>query len=161
MTNACNRLGLAACRSNYIHYKGWVEITYPFPSFNGCTVEVWEWINNFILHFNGLVQMGIKIKITLVWEIGGLVRVDCNDAHPPDEELCSWPSMVNTQLSLDTVSLFPKEACFGLGHGLVPNRCLSPFQTFKFIVKQYWKLTLYDGTKPSPLPEPRFKRIMP
>ena len=36
---------------NYIHYKMWVEIAYPFPNFNGCTVEVWEWISNFIPHF--------------------------------------------------------------------------------------------------------------
>ena len=27
------------------------EITYPFPNFNGCTVEVWELIGNFIPHF--------------------------------------------------------------------------------------------------------------
>ena len=34
----------------YIHYKMWQEITYPFPNFNGCNVEVWEWIiiSNFI-----------------------------------------------------------------------------------------------------------------
>ena len=31
--------------------KVWDEITYPFPNFNGCTVEVWEWISNFIPHF--------------------------------------------------------------------------------------------------------------
>ena len=24
--------------SNYIHYKVWVEITYPFQNLNGCTV---------------------------------------------------------------------------------------------------------------------------
>ena len=29
---------------NYIHYNIWYEISYPFPNFNGCTVEVWEWI---------------------------------------------------------------------------------------------------------------------
>ena len=29
----------------------WDEITYPFPNFNGCTVEAWEWISNFIPHF--------------------------------------------------------------------------------------------------------------
>ena len=28
---------------------GW--ITFPFPNFNGCTVEVWEWISNFEPHF--------------------------------------------------------------------------------------------------------------
>ena len=27
--------------------KVWDEITYPFPSFNGCNVELWEWISSF------------------------------------------------------------------------------------------------------------------
>ena len=35
----------------YIHYKVWDEITYPFLNFNGATLEVKEWINNFISHF--------------------------------------------------------------------------------------------------------------
>ena len=26
------------------------QITYPFPNFNGATVEVWEWISNFNPH---------------------------------------------------------------------------------------------------------------
>ena len=34
--------------TDYIHSKVWDEITYPFPNFNGATVEVWEWISNFI-----------------------------------------------------------------------------------------------------------------
>ena len=29
----------------------WDEITYPFLNFNGATVEVWNWISNFISHF--------------------------------------------------------------------------------------------------------------
>ena len=29
--------------SNYIHYKVWDEISYPFLNFNGATVEVYEW----------------------------------------------------------------------------------------------------------------------
>ena len=29
----------------------WDEITYPFSNFNGCTVDVWEWINNVIPHY--------------------------------------------------------------------------------------------------------------
>ena len=33
----------------------WGEITYPYPNFNGCTVEVWEWKSNLISHFTGLV----------------------------------------------------------------------------------------------------------
>ena len=31
--------------------KVWDEITYPFPNFNGTTIEVWEWISNSIPHF--------------------------------------------------------------------------------------------------------------
>ena len=27
------------------------EITFPFTNFNGCIVEVWDWIGNFIPHF--------------------------------------------------------------------------------------------------------------
>ena len=30
-------------------------MTYPFQNFNGATVEVWEWISNFIPHFPGHV----------------------------------------------------------------------------------------------------------
>ena len=31
--------------------KAWGEITYRFPNFNDRTVEVWERISNFVLHF--------------------------------------------------------------------------------------------------------------
>ena len=41
--------------SNYIYYKLWDEIIYPFLNFNGCNVEVYEWISNFIPHFTGHV----------------------------------------------------------------------------------------------------------
>ena len=29
----------------------WDEFTYPFLNFNSATVEVWEWLGNFIPHF--------------------------------------------------------------------------------------------------------------
>ena len=35
---------------NYTHYDVGDEITYPFLNFNGATVEVYEWISNFIPH---------------------------------------------------------------------------------------------------------------
>ena len=34
-----------------IHYNVWDEITGPFPNFNSATIEVLEWICNFIPHF--------------------------------------------------------------------------------------------------------------
>ena len=40
-----------AWRCNHICSKVWYETTYSFLNFNGCTVEVWEWISNFMPHF--------------------------------------------------------------------------------------------------------------
>ena len=50
--------------SSDIQYNVWGGITYPFPNFNGYTVEVWEWMNKFIPHFTLLVWLfdGIKVK---------------------------------------------------------------------------------------------------
>ena len=52
--------------SNYIHYKVWDEIIYPFLNCNGATVEVEEWISNFIPHFTGacdyLSMLGFKLN---------------------------------------------------------------------------------------------------
>ena len=46
----------------------WDEITYSFPNFNGATVEVWEWISDFIPHFTRLVsQSEIATYVFLVF----------------------------------------------------------------------------------------------
>ena len=42
---------LMTCVYDYIHYKVWAKINYPFPNFNGATVDVSEWISTFISHF--------------------------------------------------------------------------------------------------------------
>ena len=39
--------------NDYINYMIWDEIIYPFPNFNGATVEVWECISNIIPHLTG------------------------------------------------------------------------------------------------------------
>ena len=41
----------------------WDEITYSFLNFKGATVEVEEWISNFIPHFSGHICLGIYIYI--------------------------------------------------------------------------------------------------
>ena len=42
---------IPAWKRNYIHYNVWGEITYPFPNFSSATVEVREWISDFIPQF--------------------------------------------------------------------------------------------------------------
>ena len=65
--NWCGLTLISAWISNYSHYKVWDEITYPFPNLKGSTIEVWQWISNFIPHFimaylacNYLSMLGLK-----------------------------------------------------------------------------------------------------
>ena len=44
----------------------WDEITHQFPNFNGFTVEVWEWISNFIPHFVMGVIMQSMLGLKLI-----------------------------------------------------------------------------------------------
>ena len=55
---------IPASISNHTHYNVWDDITYPFLNFNGATVEVYEWISNFItLHWacDYLSMLGLKL----------------------------------------------------------------------------------------------------
>ena len=46
------------------NFNDWHKITYPFPNFNGFTVEVWEWISNFIPHcMMGVIVYHAEIKV--------------------------------------------------------------------------------------------------
>ena len=42
---------IAAWISNHTSSKVWDEINHQFPNFNGATIEVWDWISNFISHY--------------------------------------------------------------------------------------------------------------
>ena len=44
---------IPAWLSNYIHYKVWGELSFLVSNFYYSTVEVWEWISNFIPQFTG------------------------------------------------------------------------------------------------------------
>ena len=57
---------LAWINNNEPH-KVWNEITYPFPNFNGCTSEVWEWIRNSTSYFKMDVITYPNFRITLEW----------------------------------------------------------------------------------------------
>ena len=63
--NKCRLTLIAAWISNHMPIKVGVEIAYPFSNFNGCTVDVWEWISNDSSPlYNGcdyLSALGIKV----------------------------------------------------------------------------------------------------
>ena len=46
--------------SNYIHYNVWDEITYPFPNFNICTVEVCKCVCN-LTHYYGCDYLSMLV----------------------------------------------------------------------------------------------------
>ena len=47
--------------SHHVPRKMWDGIRYPFPKFNGATVEVWERIRNFIPHGDYLSMLELKL----------------------------------------------------------------------------------------------------
>ena len=57
---------ILACMSIHMPSKLWGEITYPFPHFNGNTVEVWEWANkstrHFIMDVIIIIPDGVKVN---------------------------------------------------------------------------------------------------
>ena len=57
---------ISAWISNYIHYKVWLEITYPFPHFHGFTIL--EWISYFTSHFTGLVILKLILISRSLWD---------------------------------------------------------------------------------------------
>ena len=50
----------------------WDGITYPFPNFNGDTVEVWGWISNVIQHFKWtrITYPGYRLSQTMLVKEG-------------------------------------------------------------------------------------------
>ena len=75
------------------------EITYLFPSFNSYTVEVWEWISNFIAHF-------IMYVITFPccdWSQSMLVKRANGVSHYSDYLFnCSWQQYKNNESQNDS-----------------------------------------------------------
>ena len=69
---------------NHIHYKMWDEINYPFLNFNGATVEVWEWISNFIPHITGhlITYPCWDLSYTMLVKVA-TGRNDANDTSRP------------------------------------------------------------------------------
>ena len=50
---------------NYIHYKVWDEIVYPFVKFNGASI-VWKWMNYLISHLLSVSLFIIYIYIYIM-----------------------------------------------------------------------------------------------
>ena len=72
--------------SNHMSSKVWDEITYPYPNFNGSTIEVLEWISNFMKHF----IMDTSDVITYpCWDLNHTILVK---GTPSVSEIVVWAS---------------------------------------------------------------------
>ena len=62
---------------NHMPSKMWDEITYPFPNFNGSTVEVCEWISYFIPH----IIMGVITYPCRLFKLNHVSKRATGDAY--------------------------------------------------------------------------------
>ena len=44
---------IPACICNRVNFGVWDGVACPFPDFGGATVEVWEWMSDFVAHITG------------------------------------------------------------------------------------------------------------
>ena len=64
--------------SNHIPCRVCDEITYPFPNFNGCTIEVWEWLSNFTSLYNGCNYLSkLRLKLNHISRVPGQYITRC------------------------------------------------------------------------------------
>ena len=63
------------------------EITYPFPNFNSCTIEIWEWTSYFIWH--------IIMDVIITYPCWGLSKMMSVKGATDETQLGIFP-MVNT-----------------------------------------------------------------
>ena len=71
--------------SNHIHYQVWDEITYPFRNLNDCTIEVLEWISNFIPQLTGHVitffMLGLELNHVSKSMLGFKFNLSVKETH--------------------------------------------------------------------------------
>ena len=107
------RHGLTLCPAwicNHMPRKVWDGNTYPFLNFNGCTVEVQDWISNFIPHF----MMDVIILSMLGSKLIMLVKGATGDAYMPQ---CT---------GLSPISMGPYRRSCKVGQGIIwPGRPVS------------------------------------
>ena len=60
----------------------WDEITYPFPNFNGSTIEVWEWISKISLHLAAHVTIYLGLQLIHVGKTGCKGRPRFHQTRP-------------------------------------------------------------------------------
>ena len=98
---------ISAWVSNHMSNKLWDEVTYPFPNFNSCTVEVLEWIDNFIPHIKTYLMTYLcrhwSWSMLVKWAPGSLKNISSGEAHYPltDWAKLKWPPSCRPYFQID------------------------------------------------------------
>ena len=101
----------------------WDEISYPFLNFNGCAVEVMEWIINFIAHFI------MDIIAYPCWDQSQSMLVKgATDIKPHNCRASHWPCPHNCCV--------PNKHCTTLYINYTANQL---FGTFVLVKQFHWK----------------------
>ena len=105
---------IPAWKNKHMLSKVWDQITHPFPNINGTTIEIWEWISNFIPHFimdaitktrrctagynhhTQIAQFWKISKTSFFWKGVTDIRVWINDYH----HCFKWGVIIHAQLLL-------------------------------------------------------------
>ena len=122
--------------------KVWDETTYPFLNFNGCTVEVYEWISIFIPHFicwlSGVAVVCQRCRTSDLGSVPGLARtrpreiIPANNCTMQGQNNCgNWgsPGVMKLWVAWEVLRWLMKfpELCSG---GFHPKLVTPPYHSF-------------------------------
>ena len=97
----------------------WDEITYPFPSFNGCTVEVWDWISNFTL-YNGSTLIWVWIINYMPSEVWDEITYPFPSFNGCTVEVWDWISNFIPRFIMDAIT-YPGFYYFVMSYRNIPD----------------------------------------
>ena len=112
------------------------EITYPFPNFDGTTVEVWEWISNFIPCLLGnWLPIHARIKVNPCKKGGSdLVNSLC---YATTSQWSYYPAICE---------VYRKHYCRGIFSVLEQSRNSKPISRGCDILRDWWWKSYHTGS---------------
>ena len=97
-----------------MHSKVSHEITYLFPNFNGCAVDVWEWISHFIPHFIiDIIKLGLKLNY-VIYEATQIHLKTKFEKNPANPSMFSRANKVSNEINKLILKIIIKNSHIGI-----------------------------------------------
>ena len=109
---------IPACINNHMPNNVCNAIIHPVPNFNGCTIEVWEWVSNCFPHFTiDAITYHLLVKWQFMYEFRLEVSNDsCNKTFVFQAYFNDYTYWYQAAMQFHTLSSFFATLVFSITH---------------------------------------------